>query len=168
MSFEDFARAIASPELKHIAQHWDERRGLREMPSWDDIRPSQIAAQLPYLWVYKYDRATDTFTGRLAGDRIEHVFAKSFRGTPMTELYPPKDYPRLFARTKRVACEPALFLGRGMVFSHVDHFGQGERIMMPLADDGVLGDGVLGATLYDSVGGIPAAGQSEDESWFSL
>jgi len=168
MPFEDFLQSIASADLRHVAEHWNRARGDRTMPGWNDIRPSQIAKQLPSIWVYRYDRQTDLFTGRLAGNLIELVFGKSFRGAPMTELYPKQDYPRLFARAKQVVCGPALFRGEGMVFKHVEHFGNGERIVMPLADDGVLGDGVLGATVYQSRRGVPAADAVEEESWFAL
>lgn len=168
MAFDRFLEAIVSPALKRIAEHWNDVRGARLMPGWSAIRPSQISAQLPLIWVYRYDHATDTFTGRLAGDRIEHVFGKSFRGTPMKELYPPADYPRLFARAKRVACEPALFLGTGMVFRHVDHLGKGERIIMPLGEDGITGDGIFGATDYKSASGTPTASMIESEQWFAL
>jgi hypothetical protein len=168
MSFQLFEQAITSQELNRVARLWNESRGSRKMPGWNNIRPSQIAEQLTNIWSYKYDRATDSFTGRLAGDLIEHIFGKSFRGTPMSELYPPADYPRLFARSKRVACEPALYLGVGMVFKHVDHYGKGERIIMPLAENGIDGDGILGATVYHSIFGIPAANVQEEESWFAL
>ena len=132
----------------------------------DDLRPSQIGAQLPNIWAYRYDRATDAFIGRLAGDRIVRIFEKSFRGTPMVDLYPPSDYARLFARTKRVICEPAFFRSEGLVFNHLDRFGVGERIMMPLADDGITGDGILGATVYEPV--RDGSGGRENESWFAL
>ncbi len=168
MSFQEFEQAIMSPALKHVAEHWNNARGARAMPSWNDIQPSQIAAELPIIWSYKYDRTADAFTGRLAGDQIAKIFGKSFRGIPMAEIYPDKDFWRLFVRSKRVVCEPALYRGEGMVFSHVDHYGHGERIMMPLASDGIVGDGILGATKYQSVGGPPATDLLEREVWFSL
>lgn len=166
MNFHAFEQAIASPALKYVARHWNQVRGSRAMPSWADIQPSQIAAQLPIIWSYKYDRTTDVFTGRLAGDQIEQIFGKNFRGAPMSALYPEEDFPRLFARSKRVVCEPALYRGEGMVFKHVDHYGHGERIMMPLADDGIVGDGILGATHYKSFKGKHAADLPETETWF--
>ena len=168
MSYQNFFAAIASSDLKKVAQHWQDARGTAVMPGWNDIQPARIAAQLPMLWVYRYDRDTDLFTGRLAGHNIESVFGQSFQGTPMTEIYPPEDYPRLFARAKRVTCEPAFYRGEGMVFRHVDHYGHGERIMMPLAADGATGDGVLGATVYQSVWRPVVQDIPESEVWFPL
>lgn len=168
MSFEAFVSSIVSKDLRNIALHWNDARGDRLMPGWGNIRPSKIAAQLPLLWTYRYDPVTDSFTGRLAGDQIEQVFGKSFRGTPMAEIYSSSDYPRLFQRTKRVTIEPAFFLGKGTVFRHVDRYGEGERIILPLAEDGIHGDGVIGGTVYDSHRGSPENDSGEAENWFSL
>ena len=69
----------------------------------------------------------------------------------MAELYPAGDYGRLFERLKRVVCEPAFFRGEGMVFAHLDRYGQGERIVLPMTKDGATGDGIFGATEYQTV-----------------
>ncbi|HEY2034212.1 MAG TPA: PAS domain-containing protein, partial [Rhizomicrobium sp.] len=125
-------------------------------------------AELPIVWSYKYDRVADTFTGRLSGERIAEIFGRNIRGVPMREIYPAKDYDRLFARSKRVTCEPAFYHGIGVVFRHLERYGQGERIMLPLADDGATGDGFLGATIYLAHYGEPDENDSETERWFSL
>lgn len=170
MSFGAFEKAIVSPALKIVALHWNDVRGARKMPGWSDIRPGAIAGHLPIVWSYKYDRATDSFTGRLAGERITAIFGKSLRGVPMTEIYPVDDYPALFARTKRTVLEPAFMRGHGLVFRHLNRYGTGERIMMPLADDGENGDGMIGATEYNSIleptRELLAAGEVEE--WFAL
>jgi hypothetical protein len=168
MSFSDFYSTTLSTDLQNVASHWSQARGMRSMPAWHDLHPSQIAAQLPIMWVYRYERESDRFIGRLAGDQIERVFGRSFRGTPMAELYPEQDYSRLFERAKRVVCQPAFYRGEGMVFRHMDHYGRGERIMLPIAEDGTSGDGVLGATVYESLRGAPAEPAIETESWFAL
>lgn len=149
MSFEAFVGAVASPALKRIACHWNDARGFRRFPGWRDIKPSAIAAQLPLLWSYRYDREKGLFTGRLAGERITAIFGRSFRDLPMSEAYPPEAYPAFFARSERVVLEPALMRGHGAIYAHMGRAGMGERILLPLADDGEQGDGILGATDYD-------------------
>jgi hypothetical protein len=54
----------------------------------------------------------------------------------------------IFARHKRVVTEPAFSHGSGPVFTHARRYGTGERIILPLAADGVRSDGILGATVY--------------------
>jgi hypothetical protein len=168
MSFEAFERAIVSPALKRVALHWNGTRGKARLPVWGAIRPAAIASQLPLVWSYSYDRGSDTFRGRLSGNFIDQVFGRNLKGVPMAELYTPCDYPRFFARSKRVVCEPAFYCGEGMVFAHKDRYGQGERIMMPMSSDGLTGDGFFAATDYRAIEGRPDQHRPETGTWFSL
>lgn len=170
MSFEAFERKIVAPSLKQIAHHWKEARGSHVLPGWNDIRPSAIAAYLPIIWSYKYDRRSDSFTGRLAGDTIEAVFGKSFRGTAMRDLFTPDGFSFYFARHRRVVLESCFFHGLGSVFLPLSRVGIGGRIVMPLSDSGTESDGILGATLYNPSAVQPGgkADRIEIEEWFTL
>jgi hypothetical protein len=168
VSFSAFEQGIESNSLRAVARHWEQVRGARAMPGWKDLRLSDIEKLMPITWFYTYDSEADRFTGRQAGVNIEQIFGKTFTGTPMEELYPSKDYPRLFARAKRVVCSSEFYRGVGMVFNHLDHSGQGERIMLPLADDGVRGDGVMGATVYQFFLGERVETVPESDAWFPL
>ncbi len=167
MSFADFERAIVSPALRQIAQHWNNVRAGKRMPAWSDIKPAAIAPHLPIVWAYRYDSTNDGFIGRLSGERIAQVFGKNLRGLSLRDIYPPADYPRLFARMKRVVTEPAFHRNAGLVFRHLDRHGVGERIIMPLSADGIHADGIVGATEYEH---RFSAGQDkpETEEWFAL
>ncbi|MGH7001341.1 MAG: hypothetical protein ACREEA_07525, partial [Stellaceae bacterium] len=90
----------------------------------------------------------DTFTGRLCGDAITEAFGESLRGKPMNEFFRGRQYDMMFARHKYVVTTPAFAHGSGPVFIHAGRYGQGERIIMPLASDGIRGDGIFGATIY--------------------
>jgi len=165
MGFDTFAGAVSAEPLKRVLRHWSDVLGDRTVPDWRDIRPSALGAQLSIIWSWKYDPSTDAFTGRLAGDAIEAIFGKSFRGATMADIFPPSEYGHIFARHKRVATEPALFRGTGLVFRHISRYGTGERIILPLSD------GIFGATVYEIVPGeIPAhlAAAGEREEWFTL
>jgi hypothetical protein len=168
VSFSAFEQGIESKSLRTVARHWEQVRGARAMPGWNDLRLPDIEKLIPITWFYTYDRAADRFTGRQAGVNIEQIFGKTFTGTPMEELYPSLDYPRLFMRARRLVCTPEFYRGAGMVFDHLDHSGQGERIMLPLASDGVHGDGVMGATVYQFFLGERIEKVPESEAWFSL
>ena len=148
MSFQEFFAAIKSPDLCHIARHWDAARGSKRMPGWQDIDPSAIAPFLPIIWSWKYDSVTNTFTGRLGGDAITEAFGESLRGKPMKEFFRGRQYDMMFARHKRVVTTPAFAHGSGPVFIHTGRYGLGERIIMPLARDGSHSDGIFGATIY--------------------
>ncbi len=168
---ETFIAAIDSAALQRVAGHWLDVRRDRVMPGWNDIRPGAIAAQLSIVWSWKFDRMNGEFTGRLAGERIRQVLGTNFRGAKMSDVFSGHDYARIFARHKRVLAIPELFLGKGLVFRHLDRFDIGERIILPLADDGVNGDGIIGATDFVSNRGAPpdsGALAGEAERWFAL
>jgi hypothetical protein len=148
MSFKDFFAAIEAPALSSVALHWEAARGAKRMPAWRDIDPAAIAPYLGIVWSWRYDRASDSFTGRLAGDEITRAFGKDLRGKRMKEFFADWQYELIFARHRRVVMEPAFAHGTGPVFIHAERYGLGERIIMPLAADGVLGDGIFGATVY--------------------
>jgi hypothetical protein len=147
--FERFLAAIEAPALRTVVLHWQDARSHNVMPAWRDIDPTAIKQQLEIIWSWKYDRAADCFTGRLAGERIYRIFGRSLRRKPMAEFFSANVYQRVFARNKRVVTEPVLFHGIGRVFHLGNRSGHGERIILPLAEDGVNGDGILGATVYE-------------------
>jgi hypothetical protein len=148
VSFEPFLAAIRSEELRAVAAHWAAARGSKPMPAWRDIDPLQLGRNIRYVWSWKYDRAADGFTGRLAGEEIDLAFGKSMRGAAMRDFYSPQVYDLVFPRHRRVVTERGFMYGQGMLFAHMGRTVVGERIVMPLAEDGVTSDGIFGATLY--------------------
>lgn len=171
MSYSDFERAIKSDALKQVASHWNEARQGHLMPRWADIKPSSIAAHLSIVWSFRYDAAKDEFTGRLVGERIARHIGKDFRGLALTEAYPPDAVPWVSKLFKRVVATPALYSHSGTVFQQSGCAGFGERILLPLSDDGIAADGVLGATLLHDASGMAlslVAPRDGDASWFAL
>lgn len=148
MHVTDFLGAIKSPSLRDIALHWNAVRGAKRIPAWKDIDPAAIAPYLSIVWSWKYDRERDTFTGRLAGATIIDAHGANLRGKQMQEFFTGRGYERIFAKYRRVVTGPAFAREDGQVFSDKNRYGLGERIIMPLADDGKNGDGVFGATTY--------------------
>ena len=168
MEIEALDAAIKSPALRSVVRHWAKARGAQPMPGWGDIRPSCIARQLPIIWAYTYDRVRDAFFGRLAGDRIEAIFGKTFRQTPLEDIFPKSEFQDVFERAKRVVCGPEIFYGKGLVYRQLNKYGHGERIMLPLADDGIHGDGILGCTEYQFVE-LPYNGSHQPTGeWFRV
>lgn len=148
MSFAQFQSSLASPRLQAIAAHWNAVRGCAAMPSWEQLQPSKIAPYLAMIWVWKYDRASGEFTGRLAGSLITRAFDQNFRGIPMDEAFPASVLAWVKPGMVRLLDESLLYRNSGNLFRQGGHITQGERIMLPLAGDGAHGDGVLGASCY--------------------
>ena len=170
MSFTDFAQSIVSANLKAVAEHWNLARGEKPMPYWSDIRPASIAKQLSLVWCYDYDAEQDEFIGRLGGEAISRIFGRPIRGAKLSELAPIVGLEKMKSRLRRVMQEPALVSGYGAMFTQLDRYGVGERIVMPLAAEGSHPKAVFGATEYRIHGLIPSEMSKvvDRETWFSL
>ncbi len=170
--FEAFRSKLKSASLLSIADHWQEARGTSRMPRWSDLRPAAFAAHLTRIWSYRYDRATGEFSGRLAGNRVIASFGVSFRGTPLREVHPPHIFDKVQASMTRLVLGPCLYRGTGQLFRQGDHVTMGERIALPLAEDGEHADGILGVSDYPlppiALLQRPAELILDREEWFSL
>lgn len=164
---EQALQAISSPSLREILLYWDSLRRGRPLPGWRDVDPLDLRHHLPIMWAWKYDRAADLFTGRLAGEAITAVFGESLRNRSLEEFFKDRSYEDIREQFHRVVDEPAIYVGCGAVFDYAGHYGSGERIVMPLADDGRHPDGLIGATIYVlTSSGDPAKPQSREEIQF--
>jgi carotenoid cleavage dioxygenase-like enzyme len=81
----------------------------------------------------------------------------------MTESFAPDVYRVFLPWHQRIVQEPALLHGAGKVYSQVDRNFTGERVMLPLSEDGETGDGILGATVYLASAGVGAATSFDSE-----
>jgi hypothetical protein len=147
--FAAFFTQIEAPSLRDIVGHWNEVRAGRRMPAWQNIDPVAIAVHLPIVWSWRYHRDTEQFVGRLIGQTVADLFGKSIRGVKMEDYFQGKVYDAVYSRCHRVVTEPCFSRDHGNIFHYRDRLGTGERIMMPLADDGIHADGVFGATAFD-------------------
>lgn len=140
------------------------------MPSWAALQPSVMARQLSILWAYRYDQETGQFVGRLAGDKITQILGRSIRGVPMENVFAPGAFEWAYGLFQRVACEPAIYLNSGRVFGYLGRLGVGESIILPLSSDGVLADGILGATEYpySRAAADTDADDANRETWYGL
>ena len=151
--------------------HWNAVRQGRRMPCWTDITPSRIAAHLSLVWSFKYDAMKDAFTGRLVGERISRHIGKGFRGLSLAEAYPAEALPWVTVMFRGVVREPAVYANAGALFHQLGREHLGERILLPLSEDGLAADGVLGATILHDAANMPLtlmAPDRADERWFSL
>jgi hypothetical protein len=147
-SFDAFCAGLVSDRLRAVAQHWATAKADRRMPAWRDIDPIAIAPHLPIVWSWKYDTCSDRFVGRLAGEEIIELAGRSFRGVPLEDFFTGRQSESVINRYVRVMSGPCLMHQRGIVFAHLGRHGLGEKLIMPVSEDGTRVDGVLGAAVY--------------------
>jgi hypothetical protein len=148
MSYASFHAAIKETALLAIAAHWHAARGARLLPAWRDIDACALAPYLPIVWSWRYDPAHETFIGRLAGEEINAMLGVSIRGKTLEECFAPGAVAVVRRRYQAVMDGPSFMFSHGKVFANAGRSGCGERIVLPLADDGIHPDGLLGATVY--------------------
>ena len=158
-SYAQFRVAITEPALLEIAAHWHAARGDRLLPAWRDIDACALAPHLPIVWSWRYDFTRETFVGRLAGEEINAMLGVRIRGKTIEECFAPDAVPVVRQRCQAVMEGPSFMFSYGKVFARGGRTGSGARIVLPLADDGVHADGLLGATVY-RLGMVPTARDS--------
>ena len=139
---------LQSPALKLVFDHWLDARKGRLMPAWRDIDPAVIGIYLPKVWAWRFDPERDTFIGRLAGEDILAVIGCRIHGRPLEDCFSAENAAIVLPRHRHVIGGPKIMRTSGRVYMMTGRHGTGERIALPLADDGVTGDGVLGVTEY--------------------
>jgi hypothetical protein len=168
-SLGDFIESVQSPALQAVLRHWDDARGGQRLPSFDGLRLYELSGQISRMWVYRYDAGTGRFTGRLAGDQITKVFGKNFRNLPLEDAHSAADYLWVHRYLTRVVTEPAIYRSAGNLYRQAGRLIEGERIALPLADNGVQGNGVVGISDYrDPHLEGPYQLITENELWLSL
>lgn len=166
--------AIHSPGLKAVFAHWLQARGARAMPAWKDIDAAAIGKHLPQVWAWRFDHTQGVFIGRLAGEEILAVLGKEIRGRRLEQCFPADAARLVHERYKSVIDGPQIMRTTGHVHMKTGRHGIGERIVLPLSEDGITGDGVLGATEYRlNIGDARSLGAAidhhhEDIAYYSL
>ena len=147
-TLDDLEAKLQSPAMRAVYAHWQAARGNRLMPAWRDIDAVAIGTHLPKVWAWRFDPAQDTFIGRLAGEDILAIMGCGMRGRRFAECFPAASVAKVEARQRKVIGMPSIMHSIGRVYLLTGKFGLGERIVLPLAADGITGDGVLGVTDY--------------------
>lgn len=147
-NFQDFLFHIQSPALRAVAQHWSLARGLMPMPSWADLLSSDLLPYSKLLWGFEYDLKTGEFNGHTAGDKLDKWMNAKFIGRRLQDLAPPPNFGQIEHRLARFVMAPAAGRSSGRLFAVGDFVVSGERIALPVAEDGKTGDGIFGASDY--------------------
>lgn len=140
-------------DLRRLADYWLSKRRGQAMPAPSGIDPAEIPWALPRLYLLDYDRGSGRFRYRLAGDEIEQQYAgltggSSIRGMHLDELLQPSSAPLVIDRWRPLAERGAIVHMRGLIYSSVDSTAPGERLLLPLAEDGGPVCALVGMTVH--------------------
>jgi len=145
MSFSAFLDRIRSPGLRQVALSWRAARDGRTMPAGRAIDLAPLERHRLMVWSYAYDRRTGSFA------------ARGQQGVKPDQVRTDDDLGALSEHHRRVVDGPSLMYGHGCAFRHRGRVAIGERIALPLARDGTLADGLIGAIAYERTFGVASA-----------
>jgi len=147
---QGFAR-LQDPNIQRFARYWDELRGARWAPSRRDVDPLEIPWALSHVFMGDYDAAAGSFRYRLAGREIEQVFERyagstSLKGADLSDMLPAEQAALVKRRWAPLGTRGAIVYMRGWVYFAAGRAALGERLLLPLSDDGAAVSGFLGYT----------------------
>lgn len=146
---------IAEPEVRRLADYWISKRGGRPMPARRDFDPTEIPWALSRFFLVDYDRATETYRYRVAGEEIERVFARfsgstSMRGVTLEEMLPASSVEVVRKRWRPLVDRGDLVYMSGLIYIAAERIPIGGRIMLPLSESGdTTVTGMVGFTVCD-------------------
>lgn len=144
-------RPLWGKEVGRLFDYWSDICQGSRFPSRIDIDPLDIAKLLPYVFLGDIDPAGPEYTYRLAGEEIVAVFnryngQKGLSGVKLGDSLPPDKAEMIRNRWRPLVENRAAIYMRGLVYSTLDSFALGERLILPLSNSGDLVDGFLGLT----------------------
>jgi hypothetical protein len=115
------------------------------MPSRQDIDPTAIAKQLPYVFMYNVVADGGGYTIRLAGEEIVRLVGPSPTGRPAGSTMTPRGSATLIKVLDAVTAERVPKFRAGKAFWHPDRKYQDyEGCFLPLSSDGITVNIVFG------------------------
>lgn len=138
---------VQDQRLRVLCSYWLERRGDRTMPRRADIDPADLPEILPYVWVYDY-MPPDRFRCRMIGERVGRLFYPPPVGRLIDEIFTADKVPEITNRFMSMVVRRQAAHTLGSCTLSTGRKVPGERITLPLSDDGEIADALIGATVY--------------------
>jgi hypothetical protein len=161
---------LTSSAVRDVARWWLQTYDSGTIPSRCGIDLTRIRRALPFIWLVEYQRDADDFRYRLAGEHVNDVFGRSLRGRDLREVIAPAKLDEVYKRFRYVVDTPGGVHCLGRVYMHIGTYREGERLILPLADDGDSVTHLLGVTNYRRAARSvdPARPDDMDETYVTL
>ena len=140
---------IQNQRLRKLLEHYLEVRGDRRMPSRHDIDALRLGPALPIIWMCEHMPAAGTFRYRLAGEEVNQIWGFPVAGRLLSDIVPPERFGATNESFLKVLMDEAALIATGAVYRCSGRIGLGERLVLPLASDGITADSLIGATHRD-------------------
>ena len=134
-----------------IYKYWLEKKGTKHVPSRSDLDPIDIPSLLPNIFLFDVMWDPLDYRMRLVGTRLVQVMERDCTGMHFDEIYQGEralkvreDYDRVAMKFEPVYSEiRAGWMNRNYLTYY--------RLMLPLSDDGLRVNMMLGLTTFTTV-----------------
>lgn len=134
--------------LRLLLEHWLARRGDRVAPLRAAIDPAQLGPILASVWLCDFLPAERRFRMRLSGEEINQLYGRNISQCYFEDIVAPAMLADMLRRYRRVVEEPAIMHCGGHIYLASDRSVVGERLVLPLSDDGGAITHVIGASMF--------------------
>ena len=140
---------IRSRALQHLVDWWLAARGERLMPALTDVNPVEIPKVLTRIWLCDYLPESGRIRYRLAGDEINDFWGFSLAGRHLDEVVPAERLASAVHKCRLAIELPAIVTVASCLSLTDEITRRGERVILPLSNDGRTVNALLGATERD-------------------
>ena len=140
--------------IHRVLAYWQSIRPAPDrLPGRQHVEPSDLAELLRWVWLVDVQREPPRFRYRLIGTGHRQVMGKDFTGRWIDDVFP--DFPQMqgYADFLAVMAGELRHMRRRPEFPVGEKFVAMERLLLPLARDGVTVDMMLGFTLFTRADG---------------
>ncbi|WP_339848557.1 PAS domain-containing protein [uncultured Nisaea sp.] len=145
-ALDQIAGRLRTESTRLLLQHWRSIMEENRLPSRNKIDPSQLAPVLPSIWLCDFMREENRFRYRLTGEKVAKRFGHKLSKHYLDDLTDPSYYPRVHRYYRNAVDFPAVLYIYGRLYAETANPIHGERILLPLSDDGLGVHGLIGAT----------------------
>lgn len=139
---------LTSSALRDVARWWLSAYRPGRLPSRNEINVHAIKLALPYVWLIEHLPDEDGFRYRLSGEHVNEVFGYSLRGKRLRDIIEQHMLQTVRTRFLHVLNTPGVVYAVGRVYMRIGGYREGERLILPLSDNGVTGTHLFGVTDY--------------------
>lgn len=138
----------APPRMRELVDYWDSLRVDGALPSFSDVDPVEIPWALSSIYVIRVVDGGMAFRYRLCGEEINRRYGLNLAGKSAADLFRGAAVDVVTARWRRIAGQPAACRMLCRHHTRDERAVVGDRVMLPLSDDGRTVDHILGWVAY--------------------
>jgi hypothetical protein len=155
--------ARLNPRSRQVLRWWSgavearTQNGQLQLPARHEVDPAAFPTALASVCLADWLAEERTARFRLSGDEIDRLFDRSLVGLRLEDIAGPGRESRLLGIYRTVAETPCVHVAEGRIYQlSRDLEGLGQRLILPLAEDGREITHLISVTSYE-LHGSPAA-----------